>query len=123
MSRRKRTDRRQKVPRTGWIPAGPLLGAMVLAVGMGGLWLSFNLGALRQYFVARGLRNENRSEVLRLEDQRRALLSEKRQLDSWGFSAESAIRERFRLARRGENVILIDEAPPFSSDSSSPQSP
>ena len=77
------------------------------AAVLGALWLVFNYQALRQYFQVRALRNDNRRVVEKLEQRRSAYLDERRQLETWGFSAEKAIREQLLMVKPGENVIFI----------------
>lgn len=83
----------------------------VAAAALAVLWLVVNFPVLRDYFEARGRRNENKREVTQLERQLSGLEEEKRELDTWGFPAEKAVRERFKMIKPGEKVILLDETP------------
>ncbi len=71
------------------------------------LWPVSNYPTLQEFYRARVLRNQNRHEVARLEAQYQSLLIEQGELEAWGFSAEKAIRERFRMALPGEKIIVI----------------
>lgn len=82
----------------------------VVALGiLAAIWIGLNYRTLSDYFVSRVHRNENKRAVLELDRQHSELMSEKQQLERWGFPAEKAIRERFKMGRPGERVILIEE--------------
>ena len=82
----------------------------VVALGvLGAIWIGLNYRTLSDYFVSRVHRNENTRAVLELDRQHSELMSEKQQLERWGFPAEKAIRERFKMGRPGERVMLIAE--------------
>lgn len=88
-----------------------LLKAVVFATFFLALWAVFNHQALKDYFTATVHRDENARAVAELERRRAELQKEKQQLESWGFPAEKAIRERFMMALPGEQVIVIEEPP------------
>lgn len=100
-----------KKPESDWTPllrpAAFLKGAAFLAC-FAGVWFAFNYSTLREYFEARRSRNGNKHDVQELERNFSALVKEKRQLEKWGFSAEKEIRERFKMIRPGEKIILIE---------------
>ena len=93
-----------------------LLKAVVFASFFLALWAVFNHQALKDYFTATVHRDENARAVAELERRRAELQKEKEQLESWGFPAEKAIRERFMMALPGEKVIIIEEPPSVGSD-------
>lgn len=88
----------------------------LMGAGLAALWFAFNHETLQQYFEARVQRNENRREVGRLERQIADLEEEKRQLETFGFPAEKTIRERFKMARPGERIIILEEPTRASRD-------
>lgn len=101
----KRRNTRSRIPRDRRAARlGPWLG--VIGVVMI-LWAVSNYPTLQEFYSARVLRNRNRHEVARLETQYQSLLTEQGELEAWGFSAEKAIRERFRMALPGEKIIVI----------------
>ena len=92
----------------------------VVALGvLAAIWIGLNYRTLSDYFVSRVHRNENKRAVLTLDRRRSELMSEKQQLERWGFPAEKAIRERFKMGRPGERVMLIEE---LSASESNPPS-
>lgn len=120
-------DKRRKRTKTNPYPPLDFLRPMIVIKWLAysaillAIWLGFNYSVLRDYFDARALRNENRRAVAELNRQVSSLLEEKAQLETWGFSAEKAIRERFKMIRPGEKVILLDPPPPSSFERDSPQ--
>lgn len=105
-----------------WLPR-PLLFLrwVFLAVGVAGLWLALNYEGLKDYFEARARRNEVRQTVETMDRQYSQLLQERHELEQWGFTAERAIRERLKMIRPGERVLMI-EPPRNESDFSEPSS-
>lgn len=73
-----------------------------------GLWVAVNYQTLREFFQARQRRNETKLAVLDMERQYSSLEREKQALEAWGFPAEKAVRERFKMIRPGEKVILLE---------------
>lgn len=90
--------------------AGALSRWLVAASVLLAAWLAFNYGTLKEFFEARHLRNENRRQVSQLEQRYFHLVQEKRELEQLGFPAEKALRERFKMIKPGEKLIII-EAP------------
>ena len=99
---------RRAPERRGFGPVSALKGAALGIAGLS-LWFAVNSGSLREYFKARGLRNENKRAVLELERDIGQLEEERGKLETFGFPAEKAIRERYRMRRPDEGVIYIDE--------------
>lgn len=92
-----------------WLPRPLLLLKWIfLGVGVAGLWLALNYEGLKEYFEARARRNEVRQTVEAMDRQYSQLLQEKHELEQWGFTAERAIRERLKMIRPGERVLMID---------------
>lgn len=81
----------------------------LLASVAAGLWLAVNYERLQDYFETRARRGEAGRTVETMERQYSQLLQEKKELERWGFSAEKAIRERLKMARPGERIIMIEE--------------
>ena len=105
---------------TSWFPRPFLLLKWgILGAVISALWLAVNYDRLEDYFEARARRSEASRTVQTMERQYSQLLHEKQELERWGFSAEKAIRERLKMARPGENVIILEE-PRGESDFSLP---
>lgn len=105
---------------TSWFPRPFLLLKWgFVAAGISALWLAVNYDRLEDFFEARARRSEASRTVQSMERQYSQLVHEKHELERWGFSAEKAIRERLKMARPGENVIIL-EAPLKESDFSVP---
>lgn len=101
---------------TSWFPRPFLLLKWgFVAAAIASLWLAVNYDRLEDYFEARARRSEANRTVQSMERQYSQLVHEKHELERWGFSAEKAIRERLKMARPGEHVIIL-EAPPEESD-------
>lgn len=97
-----------QVRETSWLPRPLLLFKWAfLGAAISSLWLAVNYDRLKDYFEARARRSEINRRVETMERQYSQLQEEKIQLERWGFSAEKVIRERFKMARPGERVILI----------------
>lgn len=95
---------------TSWFPRPFLLLKWgFLAAGISALWLAVNYDRLEDYFEARARRSDARRTVQSMERQYSQLVHEKQELERWGFSAEKAIRERLKMARPGEHVIILEE--------------
>ncbi len=90
-----------------------------LGAAISSLWLAVNYDRLRDYFEARARRSDINRRVEAMERQYSQLQHEKSELEKWGFSAEKVIRERFKMSRPGEHVIII-EPPANESGFSSP---
>jgi hypothetical protein len=97
-------------PDSPWLPR-PLVWLKwgMLAAGVSVLWLALNYATLNEYFEARARRNEIKRTVQAMEQQYHTLQHERGELEMWGFAAEKAIRERLKMARPGEQVIIIDD--------------
>lgn len=97
---------------------------IVYVVILAALWLALNANAVTDFLAARIQRNENKRSVIELEREFSELSDEKRALESGGFPAEKAIRERFKMIRPGERIIVLESPPePLSKariDSSQP---
>lgn len=76
------------------------------------VWVMINYNDLRAWFVVRDRRDNELHEKARLEQERDRLLKEQAQLQAGGFSAEKAVRERFKMVRPGEKIILIETPEP-----------
>jgi hypothetical protein len=72
-------------------------------------WFALNFSGVRDYFKARAIRNDNRRAVAQLQERHERLQQEKRELDRLGFSAEEALRERFKKKLEGEHIIDLHE--------------
>jgi hypothetical protein len=94
---------------SSWLPR-PLVWLKwgLAGAAVAGLWLSLNYATLNEYFDARARRNEAKRTVHAMDQQYQQLQTERRELEMWGFTAEKAIRERLKMARPGEQVIIID---------------
>jgi hypothetical protein len=104
---------------TSWLPRPLLLLKWAfLGAAVSSLWLAFNYDRLKDYFEARVRRSDINRRVESMERQYSQLQQEKSELEKWGFSAEKVIRERFKMSRPGERVIIIE--PPSSESGSSP---
>lgn len=95
--------------------AGALTRWLSIGAVLLGIWLALNYTTLREFFEARHLRNDNRRQVSQLEQKYFQLVQEKRDLEQFGFPAEKAIRERFKMIRPGEKLMII-ETPDSSAD-------
>jgi len=71
-------------------------------------WVAFNFVTLGEYVEARKRRNQTRGEVGTLEQNYAQLVTQKQELETWGFSAEKALRERYKMVNPGESLLLLD---------------
>lgn len=74
-------------------------------------WVAFNFVTLSEYIEARNRRNHTRREVRSLEADYSRLVTQKQELETWGFAAEKALRERYKMVKPGENVLLLNDKP------------
>ena len=88
-----------------------LLWPIACIMAAAALWFLANREKVGEYIQERDKRNRYQAEVKALEEQQAALLSELAGLQAGGFAAEKAIRERFMMARPGEHILIIEEAP------------
>jgi hypothetical protein len=110
-------------PDSAWLPR-PLVWLKwgIAGAGILALWLALNYGTLNAYFDARARRNEVKRTVQGMEEQFQELQNDQHELEMWGFAAEKAIRERLKMARPGERVIIIEPSPaPESGITAPPQ--
>ena len=89
---------------------------LVYVVILAALWLALNANTVTDFLAARIQRNENKRSVIELERKSSELSDEKRALESWGFPTEKAIRERFKMIRPGERIIVLESPPEPSSE-------
>lgn len=74
-------------------------------------WLSLNYATLREYFAAQGRLAMHQRELTKLEERKRELAEQKRDLEKGGFAAEKAARETWHMIQPGEHVIYIEPEP------------
>ena len=79
-------------------------------------WLALNANTVTDFLAARIQRNENKRSVIELERRFSELSDEKRALESLGFPTEKAIRERFKMIRPGERIIVLEDPAQPSSE-------
>ena len=72
-------------------------------------WLFFNRNNMRELFTAYQMRNKERSEVRVLEKSIEKMDEDKKFLLKDDFENEKVIRERYRMAKPGERLIILRE--------------
>jgi len=73
------------------------------------IWLTINRNNLRELFTAYQMRNKERAEVRVLEKSTLKMEEDKQYLLKGEFENEKVIRERYRMARPGERLIILRE--------------
>ena len=74
------------------------------------LWAGWNSTTILEYMSIQSLRNQNRVEVARLQEELDGLKREREALDDdAGYPLEKAIRERMIMRRPGEEILTIRE--------------
>jgi len=80
---------------------------VILSLGI--LWILINYETLGEYFEARDRLTAYNENNARLQQRQAELESELKALESGGFPAEKAIRERLFMVKPGEKIIFIEE--------------
>ena len=73
------------------------------------IWLTINRNNLRELFTAYQMRNKERAEVRVLEKSTIKMEEDKQYLIKGEFENEKVIRERYRMAKPGERLIILEE--------------
>ena len=73
------------------------------------IWLTINRNNLHELFTAYQMRNKERAEVRVLEKSTIKMEEDKQYLIKGDFENEKVIRERYRMAKPGERLIILKE--------------
>lgn len=73
------------------------------------VWLVINRNNLRELFTAYQMRNREKAEVQVLEKSIKKMDEDKQYLLKTDFENEKVIRERYRMAKPGERLIILKE--------------
>jgi hypothetical protein len=93
-----------------WRPVR-LLKWSLAAVAAAAAWLAVNYRVSIEYFTARARGDDEARAVGSLERRYGELQKQERELESWGFESERALRERFNMKLPGERVLIVEETP------------